>query len=194
MRAVPDDHLGPTEHAVYLAAAMTGLRQCELIALRWMDIDWQARRVRVRRNYTRQQFGTPKSRRSSRSVPMTDRVAAELERHFQASEFQADHDLVFAHPYTGHPLDDSKLRKRFKEALGRAGLRSVRFHDLRHTFGTHCASAGVPLRTLQEWLGHRDFTTTLIYADYAPNPHEAELVEQAFRLPDPQRVAPEVLP
>ncbi|HET6571149.1 MAG TPA: tyrosine-type recombinase/integrase [Solirubrobacterales bacterium] len=59
LRAVPDDYLGPTEHAVYLTAAMTGLRQGELIALRWMDIDWQARRVRVRRNYTRQQFGTP---------------------------------------------------------------------------------------------------------------------------------------
>jgi site-specific recombinase XerC len=42
----------------------------------------------------------------------------------------------------------------------------------------------VPLRTLQEWLGHRDFTTTLIYADYAPNPHEAELVELAFRPAD----------
>jgi integrase len=194
LRAVPGDYLGPTEHAVYLTAAMTGLRQGELIALRWMDIDWQARRVRVRRNYTRQQFGTPKSRRSSRSVPMADRVAGELERRFQASEFRADHDLVFAHPYTGHPLDDSKLRKRFKEALARAGLRSIRFHDLRHTFGTHCASAGVPLRTLQEWLGHRDFTTTLIYADYAPNPHEGELVEQAFRLPDPKPAAPEVLP
>ncbi|HET6571148.1 MAG TPA: hypothetical protein VFG58_06645 [Solirubrobacterales bacterium] len=50
------------------------------------------------------------------------------------------------------------------------------------------------MRTLQEWLGHRDFTTTLIYADYAPNPHEGELVEQAFRLPDPQPVALEVLP
>lgn len=63
-----------------------------------------------------------------------------------------------------------------------AGLLSIRFHDLRHAFGTHCVSAGVPLRTLQERLRHRDFTTTLIYADYAPNPHEAELVEQAFRL------------
>ncbi|HWA54572.1 MAG TPA: site-specific integrase, partial [Solirubrobacterales bacterium] len=183
LRAVADDYLGPTEHAVYLTAAMSGLRQGELIALRWMDIDWQARRIRVRRNYTRQQFGTPKSRRSSRSVPMTDRVAGELERHFQRSEFQADDDLVLCHPHTGHPLDDSKLRKRFKEALVRAELRSIRFHDLRHTFGTHCASAGVPLRTLQEWLGHRDFTTTLIYADYAPSPHEAELVERAFSPP-----------
>jgi site-specific recombinase XerC len=43
---------------------------------------------------------------------------------------------------------------------------------------------GAPLRTLQEWLGHRDFTTTLIYADYASNPHEAELVELAFNPAD----------
>jgi integrase len=180
LRAVPDDWFGPTEHALYLTAAMTGLRQGELIALRWMDIDWQARRIRVRRNYTRQAFGTPKSRRSSRSVPMTDRVAGQLERHFQASAFQHDEDLAFCHPHTGNPLDSSKLRKRFKEALARAELRSVRFHDLRHTFGTHCASAGISMRTLQEWMGHRDFKTTLIYADYAPNAHEAELVERAF--------------
>ena len=42
------------------------------------------------------------------------------------------------------------------------------------------AGAGVPLRTIQEWMGHRDFKTTLIYADYQPNEHEAELVERAF--------------
>jgi integrase len=183
LRAVSDDYLGDTERALYLTAAMTGLRQGELIALRWQDADWQAGRVRVRRNYTRQQFGTPKSRRSSRSVPMTDRVAGALERHFQRSAFQADDDLVFCHPHTGGPLDASKLRSRFKLALGRAELRDVRFHDLRHTFGTHCAAAGISLRTLQEWMGHRDFKTTLIYADYAPNPHEAELVERAFDWP-----------
>jgi integrase len=180
LRAVPDDHLGPTEHALYLTAAMTGMRQGELVALRWVDVDWGAQRIRVRRNFTRQQFGTPKSKRSSRSVPMEDRVGGELERHFQRSEYQTDQDLVFCHPQTGAPLDASKIRKRFKEALERAGVRQIRFHDLRHTFGTRCAAAGVPLRTLQEWLGHRDFKTTLIYADYAPSPHEAELVKRAF--------------
>jgi integrase len=82
--------------------------------------------------------------------------------------------------HSGHPLDASKLRRRYKATLKRAGLRAIRFHDLRHTFGTHCAGAGVPLRTLQEWMGHRDFKTTLIYADYAPSAHEAELVERAF--------------
>jgi integrase len=87
---------------------------------------------------------------------------------------------VFGHPRLGHPLDRGKVRKRFKEAVKAAGVRDVRFHDLRHTFGTRMAGAGVPMRTLQEWLGHRDFKTTLIYADYSPSAHEREWVEAAF--------------
>ena len=73
--------------------------------------------------------------------------------------------------------------KRFKAALLRAEIREVRFHDLRHTFGTRMAAEGVPMRVLQEMMGHRDFKTTLIYADYSPSEHEAEWVEQAFRPP-----------
>ena len=49
-----------------------------------------------------------------------------------------------------------------------------------HPFGTRMAASGVPLRTLQEWMGHRDFKTTLIYADYAPSEHEVEMAERAF--------------
>ena len=54
-------------------------------------------------------------------------------------------------------------------------------HGLRHTFGTRMAAAGVPMRTLQEWMGHRDISTTERYADYAPSQHEAELMERAWR-------------
>ena len=85
LRAVPDDDSARPSEPLYLTAAMTGLRQGELVALRWQDVDWQAARMRVRRNYTRGRFGTPKTRRSSRAVPMADRVAGELERHFQRS-------------------------------------------------------------------------------------------------------------
>ena len=46
-----------------------------------------------------------------------------------------------------------------------AGIRAVRFHDLRHSFGTRMAAAGAPLRAIQEWMGHCDYATTLIYAD-----------------------------
>jgi integrase len=166
---------------LYLTAAMTGLRQGELIALRWRDIDWVAAKVRVRRNLVRGQYGTPKSRRSSRAVPMGTRVAAELRGHQLRAAYRDDDDLVFGHPQLGTPLDRSKVRKRFLAAVRRAGVRdAVRFHDLRHTFGTRMAAAGVPLRTLQEWMGHRDIKTTQIYADYQPSPTEQQLVDRAF--------------
>jgi len=180
IRAVPTDARGSTERVLYVTAAMTGLRQGELLGLRWQDIDWMASRVRVRQSFVRGEFGSPKTRRSSRSVPLADRVAIELETHSKRSAYRGDQDLVFGHPETGTPLDRSRLLKRFKAAAKRAKLRPVRFHDLRHTFGTRMAGAGVPMRTLQEWMGHRDSKTTEIYADYQPSDREAELVERAF--------------
>jgi integrase len=71
--------------------------------------------------------------------------------------------------------------RRFRHALKSAQLaQSHRFHDQRHTFGTRMAAAGMPMRTLQEWMGHRDIETTQRYADYAPSAREAELVAAAF--------------
>jgi integrase len=67
------------------------------------------------------------------------------------------------------------------KALRGAGLDDTHvFHDLRHTFGTRMAAAGVPMRTLQEWMGHRSITTTQRYADYSPCDREAEMVAAAF--------------
>ena len=181
LAAVPDDRLGAVERPLYVVATMCGLRQGELIALRWLDVDWKAKVIRVRRNYTRGQFGKPKSRRSTRSVPMPQRVAAQLRSLYGNSSFTADTDLVFCHPDTGNPYDASKMRKRFKDAVAAAGIRPIRFHDLRHTFGTRMAGAGAPLRTIQEWMGHRDYKTTEIYADYAPDPVQgARWAEAAF--------------
>jgi integrase len=163
LRCVPRDDLGRVEGPLYVTAAMTGLRMGELLGLRWEDIDWTARRVRVRQAFVRGAFTTPKSARGSRSVPLAARVAAELDALSKQTAYPADDELVFGHPLLGKPLDRSKVLKRFKSALVVAGARKVRFHDLRHTFGTRMAAAGVPMRTLQEWLGHRDFATTLIY-------------------------------
>src|SRR4051812_37389066 len=181
LRAVPDDHLGATDRVLYLVAAMTGLRKGELQALRWIDVDWQAGVIRVRRSYGGGEFTTPKSRRSVRAVPMADRIATELARHQQQSAFPAEHDLVFAHPQTGSPYDASKILKRFKLTMAAGNLRDARFHDLRHTFGTRMAAAGAPLRFIQEWMGHRDYKTTSIYADYAPDPSQgAAYARKAF--------------
>ena len=176
LRAAEND----TDRVLFLTAAMTGLRQGELLGLQWRDVDWLAGKLRVRRSYVRGHWGPPKSRRATRAVPMADRLAGELDRHYKASSYKADDDLVFGHPQRGTVLDHSDLVRRFKRALRAGGVREVRFHDLRHTFGTRMAAAGIPLRTLQEWMGHRDFKTTLIYADYAPSGHETGLVERAF--------------
>jgi integrase len=167
--AVPDDLLGSVERVLYLAAAMTGLRRGELLALRWGDVDWNAGLIRVRRTYTRGPFATPKTRRSSRAVPLDDRLREELWRHQEQSQYQGELDLVFCHPSSGRVLEPSRMRRRFQDAARRAELRPVRFHDLRHTFGTRMAAAGAPLRAIQEWLGHSDYRTTSIYADYAPD-------------------------
>ncbi|MGA8218118.1 MAG: site-specific integrase, partial [Solirubrobacterales bacterium] len=195
IRAVPDDDLGRMEAVMYRTAAMTGIRQGECLGLRWRDVDWSAMRLRVRQSYVRGEYGKPKSKRSSRSVPLATDVARELERHFQSSAYQGDGDLVFCHPHTGRPYDRSKLFKRFKKALAQAQVGQfgdkrregrvvrvplTRFHDLRHTFGTTCAAAGIPLRTIMEWMGHRDIKTTMIYTDYMPGEKEAEWIERAF--------------
>ena len=187
----PDDAFGRIEPTLYLTAAMTGLRQGELLGLRWRDVDFDARKIRVVSPYVRGEFGDPKSIGSGRSVPMAERVATALAELRERSVYARDRDLVFCHPDTGKPLDRSKLVRRFKQAIDRAEVHRITFPELRHTFGTRMAAAGVPMRTLQEWMGHRDFKTTLIYADYAPSAGEVDLVNHAFggRLVDAEVIA-----
>lgn len=182
--AAADGAYQAIDRALYLTAAMTGLRQGELCALRWQDVDWPSARIRVRQNYVLGEFGTPKSKRSTRSVPMADQVGGELDRLYVTAGKPSDGALVFADPLTGGPLDKAAILRRYRKALKAAKLdERHRFHDLRHTFGTAMAGAGVPMRTLQEWMGHRDQQTTLRYADYAPSAHEAAFVEAAFSRP-----------
>jgi integrase len=162
---------------------MTGLRQSELLGLRWRDVDWAAQRIRVRNTWVRGEHSTEgKSDLSTRrSVPMADRLLAALDTWSTRTIYIGDEHLVFAHPQTGSPLDGSKVTKRFQSACRDAGVRPIRFHDLRHTFATQLAASGkVSLRTLQEFLGHADAKTTQIYAHYAPSAYEIEMVNAAF--------------
>ncbi len=112
---------------------------------------------------------------------MADRLAGELDRLHKARNEPSDDALVFADPITGDPLDKAANLRRYRKVLKAAALDlSHNLHGLRHTFGTRMASAGVPMRTLQEWMGHRDISTTERYADYAPSQHESDLIERAW--------------
>src|SRR5262245_24062005 len=113
---------------------MTGLRRGELIALRWRDVDGTAARIRVRRNHVLGEFGTLKSKRWTRSVPMADGVAGELDRLFKASPRQGDDDLVFTDPHTGQPLQKAAILRRRRKEFKAARLDTThRFDELRHT-------------------------------------------------------------
>jgi integrase len=171
--------------AIYLLAAFTGLRRGELLALRWRDVDFAGSVVRVRASYAAGQLTTPKSGKV-RSVPMAPDVAAALARLGQRANWVGDNDLVFPGE-AGDYLDGSALRRRYTAALARAGLRPLRFHDLRHTFGTRMI-AKADIRRVQEWMGHADVQTTMRYLHYAPRADDAALVAQAFAVEAPRDV------
>ena len=163
--------------AIFLTAAFTGLRMGELLALRWRDVDFTGSVIRVRTSWAGGQLTTPKSGKV-RSVPMAPDVATALARLGDRENWTGDDDLVFASE-GGDYLSDSALRVRYKAALTRANLRNLRFHDLRHTFGTRMISKA-DVRRVQEWMGHADIQTTMKYLHYAPRPEDARLVAEAF--------------
>src|SRR4051812_21617089 len=173
--------------AMYLTAAFTGLRLGELLALQWRDVDFAGEAIRVRRSYNvHGGVGTPKSGKV-RSVPMVAEVAKALARLSEREWFTGDQDLVFASDL-GKYLDASALRDRYKVALDRAGLRQLRFHDLRHTFGT-LAVRKAEIPAVQAWMGHAHVGTTMRYIHHRDRGDEAKLLAEAFAPRSPERVA-----
>jgi len=172
----------PQDAAIYLTAALTGLRRGELVALRWRDVDFPGDVIRVRASYSEGGLSTPKSGKV-RSVPMAPQVAQALAGLAHRGELSTDDDLVF-HGAGGGYLDASALYRRYKHALDDAGLRSLRFHDLRHTFGTRMIAKASILQ-VKAWMGHADVATTMKYLHYAPRAEEARLVAEAFAIEEP---------
>ena len=168
--------------AIFMVAAFTGLRRGELVALRWRDVDFASHTIRVRASFAGGHLTTPKSGKV-RSVPMAPQVAVALAKLGQRPAWTADDDLVFTGP-RGEYLDARALVRRYETALKRAGLRRLRFHDLRHTFGTRMI-AKADIRRVQEWMGHADIQTTQKYLHYVPREADAALVAEAFAIDAP---------
>jgi len=169
--------------AIFLTAAFTGLRRGEVLALRVRDCDFQRQVVRVEHSLDGQALGTPKSGKT-RSVPMHPDVARALAKLLQRERFTGPDDFVFVGS-RGEPLDGSAVRRRYVDAVKRAKLRPLRFHDLRHTFGTIAANAVLSGRELQEWMGHADLKTTARYLHYRARGDEAGRLAEAFKTAAP---------
>lgn len=177
--------------AIFLTAPFTGLRRGELLGLRWRDVDFTGSTIRVRASYAAGKLTTPKSGKV-RAVPMAPDVASALAKLGDRGRYTGDDDFVFAGE-AGLPLDGDALSSRYRDALARAGLRPLRFHDLRHTFGTRMI-AKADIRRVQERMGHADIQTTMKYLHYAPRDEDAELVAEGFRGSDVGNARPRITP
>jgi integrase len=111
---------------------------------------------------------------------MVPEVAAVLAKLGQRSELVGPDDLVFPGEF-GLYLDGSALRRRFVAACSRAGLRPIRFHDLRHTFGTLAVRGAESIVELQNWLGHAEVRTTMRYTHYREQQDAAARLAVAFQ-------------
>ena len=187
-----DEYLTPEEVAAVLAKlpdeqdramvtvmAMGGLRPGEALALRWQDVDLSAATIRIVESRTMGVTGTPKSN-SGRSLPMAPETAQAIAKVGLRKHLTKPNDLVFIGKRASH-VDMAALRSRFNAAQDAAGVVPRReLRQLRNTFGTVCASAGVPLRTIQQWMGHENIATTERYASHMPRSKDAALISAAF--------------
>jgi integrase len=169
--------------ALYVLAVTAGLRQGELLGLKWEDVDLDAGTLRVRRTLLGSKkgvplFGSPKTAKGKRSVRLTDKAVEALRRHRELQleqrqrldELWKEHGLVFT-TQIGTAINRHNLITRsFKPLLARAGLPEIRFHDLRHTCATLMLCGKIHPKVVQELLGHANVTITLdTYSHVLPN-------------------------
>jgi len=185
------DHRG---HALYALAVTTGMRQGELLGLRWEDVDLDGCRLAVRRALQRRpgqglEFIEPKTPRARRTILLSQRAVGALREHRRrqlesrllAGPAWQDRGLVFCNA-RGGPLDPNWQTAVFKEALAAADLPRIRFHDLRHTAATLLLGQGVHPKVVSEMLGHATITLTLdTYSHLIPALH-AEAASAMDRL------------
>lgn len=174
LESVTDDRLGP----LYTTAVALGMRQGELLALRWSDVDFDAGTINVRHTLRRgvRTLGEPTTDRARRTLRMGDTVVAtlrahrtrQLEERIAAGRAWRDGDFVFAAKH-GEPMDTSTVTRAFQAALARVGLPREPFHHLRHACATLMLEDGEELIVVSRALGHSTISTTAdIYAHVTP--------------------------
>ena len=179
---------------VYELALRTGMRRGEILGLRWTDIDFETNTLTIRRTVQRVigqgKLEMPtKTKSSDRRIPLSPPCIKVLKEHvaFQRAQREragknwTETDYVFTSS-VGTPLEPQHITQNMKTLCERAGIRRIRFHDLRHSCATLLIESGVPLITVKELLGHSNIMITANTYTHTRLPHQAD----ALRLLDDQ--------
>ena len=176
---------GTRNEALFWIAVSTGLREGEILGLKWSDLDWKTKRLQVKRQLQRLKgeglvLTEPKSAAGKRLIILSSATLTVLQKHLNLQQEEKmfggenwqENDLIF--PSTlGTPLDPSNMSKDFKDTLKMARLPNIRFHDLRHTAASLMLLQGIHPKIVQERLGHSDISLTLnTYSHVIPTMQE----------------------
>lgn len=152
----------PQWHAFFAMALWTGMRQGEQTALQWGDLDLNGGRVTIRRAYTEGKLGTPKNGRA-RTLQMPKALVEVLRQHPRTLRSE----LVFPSS-TGRYATNNLYTSRLRMMSKLCPLRRIKWHELRHSYASQLATAGVPIAVIQQLMGHSDLKTTMRYAHLCP--------------------------
>lgn len=173
----------PQYYALFMCAFRTGMRMGELLGLAWEDLDFEAKKITIRRACTGGRFSTPKSNKS-RIIDMSEQLKTVLLEHreqlrkkhrgklliYEIKDMRGNPkvSLVFPCQNGRGPIDGNNLRRRvFMSMIKKAELPPLRFHDIRHTFASLLLAQGAPLHYVKEQMGHASIQTTVdIYGHF----------------------------
>ena len=180
-------------YALYVLALTCGLRQAELLGLRWADVDLNGAVLSVRQQVYRLagewKYSEPKTAAGRRTVSLSgsavealrERRLAQNKERLRAQTWE-DNDLVFCNR-VGNPIEKGNLlRRSFGPLLERAGLPHIRFHDLRHACASLLLAEGVHPKVVQERLGHASISTTMDTYSHVMPSLQADAAERMDRL------------
>lgn len=188
-------HVADEWRPLFITAITTGMRIGELLAMKWQHIDWRSGQYRIREIYSRKRdghpagFAPPKTDGSAQSVDLTPKCMDSLKTHQAAQAAQKlkkgpdyqDLDLVFCTAFGGPLNDRNVVHRRLEPALKDAGLRRIRFHDLRHTCASLLIAQGESAKYVQRQMRHASVRTTFdLYGHLFPDANR----EAACRLDD----------
>lgn len=179
----------------FLCAFRTGMRLGELLGLKWSDIDWNGKFIRVERSYKRGHFDKTKTGKARR-VDMSDQLEAALKellttRKKDAVRTGSGKPLTFIFQRDGDLIEQNHIRRIFKRVLTKAGIREMRIHDIRHTYASLLLSQGESPVYVKEQLGHQSIQITVdIYGHLIPSSNRGAV----NRLDSPQPAATQPQP